>query len=799
VSESLQRQASEPLGAGHGGTAAAAGAARGRRTGAAPGGLLTSLRSFFTTALLLLLSLQWLPQKATAISEEDLLDPEQAFALSAEMAAPDRVLVHWDIADGYYLYQHALKASTGSPGYALGAPALPPGQEHEDEFFGPVVTYRGRLSMELPLSARPSSGGELRLSLRSQGCADLGVCYPPLEQTVSLHLPPLAAVALGSGDANVDALEALLGGGGLLSGEPELLDPELAFTPSVASPDPSTLVVSWAIAEGYYLYRDKLGVELPAGNGVRIASLQSEPGKPKEDELFGRVEVYHLAARATARLQRDQPDATSLQVLVKYQGCAEIGVCYPPQQKLLPVQLAAIGEASGFAVALSSPGSAVSQPPAAVPRLSEQDRLATVIASAGPLLMVATFFGFGLLLTFTPCVLPMVPILSGIIIGQGDKVRSGRAFALSLVFVLAMAASYTVAGVLAGLFGSNLQAAFQAPWLIAAFAAIFVALALSMFGFYELQLPAAWQSRLAELSNRQRAGTYAGAGVMGLLSALIVGPCVAPPLMGALIYIGQTGDAALGGLALFALSMGMGAPLLALGASAGTLLPKVGPWMQAVKGVFGVLLLAVAIYLLERIVPAALTLLLWGMLLVVSAAYLGAFQSVPSGWPRLWKGLGLVLFTYGALMLIGAAAGGKDTLQPLRGLVLAGPERELGRLRFIPVKTEQDLQREVASAAALGQPSMLDYYADWCVSCKELEKYTFSDPQVVAALAGVRLLQADVTGNDEHDQALLRRFGLIGPPAVLFFGADGEERAAFRMVGFLDAGDFREHARAALR
>jgi thiol:disulfide interchange protein DsbD len=397
----------------------------------------------------------------------------------------------------------------------------------------------------------------------------------------------------------------------------------------------------------------------------------------------------------------------------------------------------------------------------------------------------------------------MIPILSGIIAGQGKHITTRRAFVLSLVYVLAMALTYTAAGVLAGLFGGNLQAAFQNPWILGSFALVFVALSFSMFGFYELQLPTALQSRLTEISNKQQGGTLIGVAIMGLLSALIVGPCVAPPLAGALIFIGQTGDWALGGLALFALSMGMGAPLIAIGTSAGKLLPRAGAWMDTIKAVFGVLLLAVAIVLLERIVPAAVAMLLWGALLVGSGVYLGALRHLPveaSGWQQLWKSLGVVLLIYGALMLVGAAAGGKDTLQPLRGLAVGGGGGEQQHLAFQRIKTVADLERELAAASDRGRPVLLDFYADWCVSCKEMERYTFSDPEVLAALTGFVLLQADVTANDADDQALLQdHFGLHGPPAIIFYGADGRERRNYRVVGFMPADEFAGHVRRAIQ
>ncbi len=398
----------------------------------------------------------------------------------------------------------------------------------------------------------------------------------------------------------------------------------------------------------------------------------------------------------------------------------------------------------------------------------------------------------------------MIPILSGIIAGQGKSITTRKAFTLSLVYVLAMALTYTFAGVLAGLFGGNLQAAFQNPWILSAFAGVFVLLALSMFGFYDLQLPSSLQSKLTEISNKQQGGTLVGVAIMGFLSALIVGPCVAPPLAGALIYIGQTGDAMLGGLALFALSMGMGAPLIAIGASAGKLLPHAGSWMDAVKAVFGIALLGVAIIMLERIIPADIAMFLWGVLLIVSAIYLGALRHLEieaGGWQKFWKGLGVVFLIYGSLMLVGAAAGGKDTLQPLRGLAIGGGNTHNAQeLVFQRIKSVDDLEREISAASAAGKTLMLDFYADWCVSCKEMEKYTFTDNKVIIALSNTVLLQADVTANDELDQALLQgHFGLPGPPAIIFYGIDGQERRNYRVVGFKSADEFASHINSTFR
>ena len=757
---------------------------------------------------------------AQAIEEDELLDPAVAFAVSAEAVAADRVAVRWEVADGYYMYRERIGFESLTPGVSLGEPRMPQGKEKEDEFFGKVHIFRHAVVAEIPIDRSPGIEA-LVLEVGSQGCADIGVCYPPQKQQLTV---PLLAAAQAPSDGQPSAGEPILGadsvGGGnsvafgqtgdmdlTAGGEDELLDPELAFIHSVEVIDGDSIALRWDIATGYYLYRHKLAASIQDAEGVRVARLTTPAGEPKADEFFGAVEVYHQAVEGTIELDRSTTEPQSVTLVLEGQGCAEIGVCYPPMTREMPLELPAFvppaaaatvadGEPPGPATApaaTAQPAPPVASSAGPAPQ-SEQDELAAALETGG-WWVILVFFGLGLLLAFTPCVFPMIPILSGIIAGQGTKLTTRRAFLLSLTYVLAMALTYAVAGVLAGLFGQNLQAIFQDPWVLSIFAAVFVALAFSMFGYYELQLPSSWQTRLSELSNRQQGGDYTGVAIMGFLSALIVGPCVAPPLMGALIYIGQTGDAVLGFVALFSLSLGMGAPLILIGTSAGKLLPRAGRWMDAVKAVFGVLLLAVAIYLLERIVPPVLAMIFWGLLLIGSATYMGALEPAPAnspGWRRLWKGLGVALLIYGALMLVGVAAGGKDSWQPLRGIAPVGGGVQ--ELSFSPIKTVADLDQELAR----GQPVMLDFYADWCVSCKEMEKYTFSDPQVIRSLDGVRLLKADVTANDAADQTLLKRFDLIGPPAILFFRSDGQEVQERRVVGFMAAEAFAAQVRAAL-
>jgi len=438
--------------------------------------------------------------------------------------------------------------------------------------------------------------------------------------------------------------------------------------------------------------------------------------------------------------------------------------------------------------------------------VSEQDEITNALRSGNTLLTLAIFFGAGLLLAFTPCVFPMIPILSGIIVGQGKNITTRKAFYLSLVYVLAMAMTYTIVGILVGLSGENIQAWFQNPWIIGSFAIIFVALSFSMFGFYELQMPASIQGKLTSMSNSQQGGNIIGVAIMGFLSALIVGPCVTAPLVGALIYIAETGDAVLGGMALFSLSMGMGAPLLVIGASAGKFLPKAGAWMDAVKAVFGVLLLGLAIWLLERVSPAGFTMSLWAGLIIVSAIYMGAIDGLKegsSGWKKLWKGLGVLLLIYGIIILLGLASGNRNVFQPLKGLNVSsgsfsGEAAQAEHLSFIQIKGVDGFNAELNKAKAAGKTVMLDFYADWCVSCKEMEALTFADPAVKKALEGVVLLQADVTPNDDKDTELYKHFGIIGPPSIMFFGADGIERKNYRIVGYKAADEFSQHVKQAL-
>ncbi len=573
--------------------------------------------------------------------------------------------------------------------------------------------------------------------------------------------------------------------------EDEFLHPDIAFKLEINALEDGLLAADFLVEPGYYLYKDRIKFTIAEGSEGGIVNVSLPDGDIKDDPNFGVSEVYHHDFVAKIAISSVLKNIT---VNARYQGCSEKGLCYAPQNKTFNLILSGnYGETS--TTNLNTKNIVDSS------ATSSNDDQATTLLKGGKLWLIAAgFFGFGLLLALTPCVLPMIPILSGIIVGDAkshDHATSRlHSFNLSLAYVLGMAMSYTIAGIVAGLSGQLLSNTLQNPWVLGSTALIFVVLSFSMFGFYELRLPQSIENRMINTTNKLKGGQFIGVFIMGVISALIVSPCVAAPLAGALIYISQTHDVLLGGIALFSLSIGMGVPLLLIGASAGHVLPKAGTWMTAVRNAFGVLMLAVAIYMISPVIPASASMTLWAALLIIPAMYLHALDNLPLDsitgrshpWMRFWKGIGIILLVVGVSILIGAISGAKSPLQPLAGILANNQQVENNKLAFDRVKNITELNARVN--AAKGKIVMLDFYADWCISCKEMEQFTFSDNRVQASLNNAVLLKADVTDNTPEDLALLKRFNLFGPPGIIFFNRSGQEIKPIRVIGFKKADSF---------
>ena len=593
--------------------------------------------------------------------------------------------------------------------------------------------------------------------------------------------------------------------------EQELLPPDEAFKLAIEVKDEHTLIAHFTPAKNYYLYRDKIAFE-PQSEGIQIEKISLPPGKMKDDLTFGKTEVYYQPFQAVIALKRGIEAPDQLSLASTYQGCNEpVGVCYAPIKKINEVTLPAI-KAAVNTVAETLSGNAAAAPidstaalfqtPSRPPAIeTESFKIEQMFANGSFSLILAGFFGIGLLLSFTPCVFPMFPILSGIIANRSQHMTKGRGFVLALAYVLGMAIAYAIAGVAAGLSGAMLSVVLQNAWVLGTFALIFILLAFSMFGFYELQLPSFLQSKISEEAGHLHGGHLSSVFGMGALSALIVSPCVAAPLAGALLYISQTRDIVLGGSALFVMALGMGVPLLLIGASAGALLPKSGPWMESIKQFFGVLLLAVAIWLISPVVSTVIYMLLWAALLIISAIYLHAIDPLPVnalGFRKFLKGVGVIALLTGVALLIGVLSGSRDVLQPLSKLSITSNSSnvsfsekgwdQLAHLPFQPVRSVTVLDEIIAQSH--DKYIMVDFYADWCISCKEMERFTFSDERVQAKLKDVVLLQVDVTHGTPDDAALLKRFKLFGPPGILFLDRNGTEIPNIKIIGYLNKDDF---------
>jgi len=554
----------------------------------------------------------------------------------------------------------------------------------------------------------------------------------------------------------------------------DFLMPDEAFKPYAQVNDTMQIEVGVKIAKDIYLYEEKLTVSL---KNTKLTLKDTQ--KPSSSDHDG-DQVYKVSPNLILTLQNPEKlsGIQKVTVVLSYQGCSEMGLCYNPYIKEFPLS---IDTSKLVATQTKKVAKEIER--------SETDAIADTIKSGSLTVILLTFLGFGLLLAMTPCVFPMIPIISGVIVSQGEGITTKKAFALSVVYVLAMAVAYTIAGVLAGLFGANLQAALQMPWVIYSFSFVFVALAFSMFGFYELKLP---DTLVAKVSSSGERSGYAGVAIMGFLSALIVGPCVAAPLAGALVYIGQTGDALLGGMALFSMSIGMGLPLIAVGVSAGKFMPKPGAWMTMVSAVFGVMMLGVAIWMLEKIVDPSITTLLYGLLGIGFAIYLGVFERESHIFK---KSISVILFIYSVSLFVSFLAGNASMTKPLG--FLAGSslssvvEVKDKKLDFMLVKSIEEL--DVLLAQNKGKKIMLDFAADWCTSCKELEEITFADATVQAKLSEYVLIRADVTANTDKEKALSKKYGVFGPPALIFFDETLKVKKSKTIIGFIEPTKFVAH------
>jgi thiol:disulfide interchange protein DsbD len=751
-------------------------------------------------------------------AEPDILPVEQAFALDAKVVARDRVELGWRIADGYYLYRDKIKVVTDTPGVVVGSVETPPGERKVDEFLGDVEIYHGQANAVVPLAV--DDGVErVSLAVTIQGCHEREprICYPPYRTILDLVLPPAAAsspaAVLPGGPAasSPPASTALPGAplaapasvlgastpaAGLTDALPLPAEEAFRFEAIVSEAD-GGLLARFTMAPGYYLYRDRSEFSAIATPEVTLAAPRWPAGVEQQDEHYGRSVVFFDTVEVPLPLARAAEPTVPRPITLRaeFQGCQLDGICYPPMTRELTLALPAPA-----AMLANAGGSSASMSALAAP-VSEQDYFADALRGRHTLAVLGLFFVVGLGLAFTPCVLPMLPILSGILSGAGDRLTTHRALWLSLIYVLASAVVFAIVGVIAGVAGENLSATLQKPAVLIAFAGLFVVLALSMFGFYELQMPAWLQNRVNSISGQQKAGSTTGVAVMGLLSALLVGPCVAPPLAGAVLYISQQKDPVLGGFALFAMGLGMGAPLIALGAGAGRLLPRAGAWMEAVKKVFGVVFLALALWMLERVLDPVWIMFLAGLLLLACGVHLGALERLPDdarGWRRTAKAAGLALLVLGVIQFLGVASGGRNVLQPLSALANrgGGAAPEAG-VPFQRVGSSAELDAAIARAAAAGKPVLFDFYADWCVECKRMEGTTFADAGVRAALEGFVLLKIDVTDQTDEQEALQQRFGIIGPPATLFFSCQDEENRPLRLIGYEGAGPFAQRVQRA--
>ncbi len=757
-----------------------------------------------------------------AASTDDLLKPDEAFKASITSSAPEQINVTWDIADGYYMYRKRFSFEIDTPGITLGTPVFPKGKIKEDPGFGTVEVYRKKISVNIPIKRDNPSTVDFSLKTKSQGCADIGVCYPPQKKTLTIQLAanntgntstPSSSTGTAKKPFNLAKELGITG----LGDTNAPLPPDQAFSYDITALDKNTLNANWNITKGHYLYQHKLKFKLiDPPKGVSLGKPVLPKGKKENDQYFGDIVIYNKSFDVKIPVKGK---ADKLTVKATYQGCSKLtGICYPPQTKTQTIDLTSASPATTETQQAVSDTANTSASDDSITLSSAKsintgnNFLDKSLNSKSLWSIFLAALGAGLLLAFTACMYPMIPILSSIIVGQGKEVSMFKGLTLSGIYVLSLAVTFGIVGAItasvAG--GIGIQAYFQNPWVLSAFALLFVVLAFSMFGFYDIQVPAALQNKLSSLSNKQKGGSFIGVAIMGSLSALIVGPCGGPVLAAMLGYAAASSSMVSGFVALFALGLGMGLPLLIVGAGGGKLLPKAGNWMSAVKATAGVILLAVSLIILERmphLFPTTLTMFLWALLLIVSGIYLGAFSSTKdgtSGWYKLWKGLGVAAVIYGAIVMFGGQMGGQTVTDPLYGIksgtigsTRSGASKSgntsLEHVTFKRIKSTQDLKNAILDAKQQGKAVMLDFYADWCLYCKGYERYVFPDPSVRKYLDDMVLLQADVTAMDKVDEELMKVLGVSLPPAILFFDKNGKEIPSSRVLGDMKVKEFADH------
>jgi len=715
-----------------------------------------------------------------------LLPANEAFQLNAQIVE-DKVELTWSIASGYFVVKESIEISTAESNQ-LGASIFPQAIPTVDAFLGNINIYRGEQSVVLPISSENTS--DLALSVVFDGCADLGICYPPITKNITLSTPIKTQVQVVSEAPALDSSTtaepstqvSLLQAGGPLPADE-------AFNLDVIAIDEKTLNVRWLVHKDYYLYKDKISISV---EGASIANIAYPDATLKNDEFFGQVSIYDRPIEVLLSLANISSGKVTLSI--EYQGCWKGGVCYPPQQANYSISLPG-SERNNVAV---DPESDIEAPtnslPAAFEQMNNEELTAQELFQKGGLALFIGAFLAGLALSYTPCIYPMVPILSGIIVGQKDSPSTLKAVLMSLAFVLSMSIAYGLIGATAGYFGAgvNIQAILQTPWVLVLFGLIFIFLAFSMFGYYDIQLPKKLQSKITQISNKQNGGSFIGVAIMGFLSALIIGPCVTPFLATALSYVIADGSATKGAIGLFAMGLGMGVPLIIICGWGINALPKSGLWMETVKHVFGVLMLAVALYLLDRIISPFASLALWASLLTIAPIALGAITPLDkqsSSWRRIFKAVNLIVLGYGILLWLLVARGGGDMHQPLADWDYNANNQTVQSIDFELLQSEEQLDRLIANTQGSDNLIVLKFYADWCVSCKTLERKVFSDREVIKNLDNALALTANVTDNTEANKSLLARFDIAGPPAILFF-KNGKEARSQRIIGEISAKDF---------